>query len=564
MSNVGCWILLLLIPRHFHVAAVDINEAYYVDGTVNYTYFYDAFEIQVESYKGIIGAKAEIETRDFDGHASFGLYDVGTLEITRYADCNGDYSCAVTEYLNISSWSECYGAGSCSYNDHFSCECSYDWLVTNGAFSLGNSYIYDTSPIYADGAFTLMNSVVDSKGSISSLSMYLYGFGAGYNATIVCREGDRCTIRCYGYGCFGTIVVCETNATCSTDCDSSQATYCPFVINGDYNDDVDYNDYYNDYNLTYDDLFAVPWNQSGITIALEILLWYSELVDIMDEYDWKCNLDTSIRFDVYNTSAHDATNGTLVIENSTNSKLNFVCCRGYRSCAPGGGSSYTSLSSISTYGTIYCGAYAACSNAASDGITMEGKSRNANVMCSGYDSCVGTIINTTGNVTCSGYISCEGFKLHNANALFCTATGACNDGMIYGVSNIYMMAHTSSDQDMLIYSNNTQFNNALYDDDNEKDVINVHFLAYRSGFDVTIYCHATQICNIYCHVPDACDPDRTKIYCYGLFLFFVFLLSFLFLFVFVFVFFVFLFFSRKRINDCSTANPPLLFVVNDL
>ena len=55
-------------------------------------------------------------------HASLGIFDVGTLEITTYADCNGDYSCAFTEYLNVTSWSECYGAGSCSYHDYVSCD----------------------------------------------------------------------------------------------------------------------------------------------------------------------------------------------------------------------------------------------------------------------------------------------------------------------------------------------------------------------------------------------------------------------------------------------------------
>ena len=501
-------LLLASIAQHFHVAALDINEAYYVDGRVNYTYLYDAFEIQVHSYRGVVGRNTEIETSDLEGYATLGIYNGGSLEITKYADCHGDYSCARTEYVNITSWSKCYGAGSCSYNNYFTCDCSYDWLVTNGAFSSGNSHIYNTSPIYADGAFTLMNSVVDSKGAdVSSLSMYLYGFGSGYNVSIVCREGDICTMRCYGYACFGTIVVCQTNSTCDTRCDSSQAMYCPFVIN-------------DDYNLTHDELFAIGWNEyANNSMALEILLWYSKLVDIMDEYDWKCNLNTSIRYDIYNTSAHDNyPNGTrtLVIENTTNNELNFVCCRGYRSCAPGGGSSYTSLSSISTYGTIYCGGYTACSNGASDGIIMEGKSLNANVMCSGYIACVNTIINTTGNVTCGGHSSCIGFELHNANALFCSASRACNDGIIYGVSNIYMMGYTSSDQDIFIYSNNTQFNNALYDDDNEKDGINVHFLAYRSGVDVTIYCHLSQICNIYCHVPDACDADTTRIYCYGM------------------------------------------------
>ena len=512
MSNLAYWMpLLATIAQHFHVVAFDINEAYYLDGRLNYTYFHEAYEIQVESYKGIIGRSTEIETRDFDGFASLGIYNGGRLEITRYADCNGDYSCALTEYVNISSWSECYGAGSCSHNNHFTCECSIDFLVSVGAFSLGNSRIYNTSPIYADGAFALMNSVIDSKGAgASSLSTYLYGFGSGYNATIFCKRGDTCTIRCYGYGCFGTIVVCQSNATCNTQCDSSQAIYCPFVIN-------------DDYNLTHDhdELFAIGWSEStNISIALEILLWYRKLVDIMDDYDWKCNLNTSIRYDIYNTSAHDNhPNGTLVIENSTNNELNFVCCRGYRSCAPGGGSSYTSLSSISTYGTIYCGGYSACSNGASNGIIMEGKSSNANVMCSGYDACVDTIINTTGNVTCSGYSSCDGFKLHNANALFCSASRACDDAIINGVSNIYMMGYTANSQDIFIYSNNTQSNNGIYDDDNEKNVINIHFLAYGSGVGVTIYCHATQICNIYCHVPDACDADTTKIYCYGLFVF---------------------------------------------
>ena len=174
----------------------------------------------------------------------------------------------------------------------------------------------------------------------------------------------------------------------------------------------------------------------------------------------------------------------------------YICCRSAYSC-----SIAANMSFISSINNIYCGGCGSCHF----GVTIHGKSSTANVMCSGGESCILTKINTTGNVTCSGDNSCKYATISNADSVFCGGTQSCDRTTLIGVSNIYIMGS----QGIVSYGRYA----SIISNGNNMDV---HFMSYYSGDDVTIHCNKTDICSIYCYTNGACHEETTHIDCEGM------------------------------------------------
>ena len=478
------------------ITALDAHNTFeYVNTTVS-----AGRDVDIKSYKAVIGILTTINTKELISWASLGCFNVGAIDLSGpdSSNCRGDYSCSFSKNMNVGGNLICYGAGSCSYSDYLHLT-DHDDINGVAAFSLGNSYVSGASHIYSQGAFALMNSIIDSGNLNRSIYVEFGGYLSGYNATFTCRNGDSCIADCYGNGCFGMLVIKEDESNCSVLCDISQATYCPTIVN----------------------LTEIIANETEIENNLEndeyTPLWYAQIVDYIEEYDYKCNLNSSLRFDDYEWNSNVGGDGPvhspskIIVENSTNNDLSFICCLSYRAC-----SSLTNLTHISTYGSVYCGGYQSCVL-----ISIEAKASGSNVMCSGDWSCYYNTITTEGNVTCSGYFGCRFGTIYNAHSLLCAGTYACDTMTVYGVSNIYLMGYSAWPNGMEIFSNSTDYNISQdYDDDEERQVLNVHMMSYLSGKNVEIYCHKRHTCNVYCYTIGACDSDTTTVYCDGMFVYF--------------------------------------------
>ena len=86
--------------------------------------------------------------------------------------------------------------------------------------------------------YSLYNGIINSSSSGSksggNMIISLYGYYAGYNATIICDK--RCIINCYGNGCFNTYYKCTSDGDNDDD-------DCVVIINcdktGEENENID-------------------------------------------------------------------------------------------------------------------------------------------------------------------------------------------------------------------------------------------------------------------------------------------------------------------------------------
>ena len=121
----------------------------------------------------------------------------------------------------------CGGVSSCSHSNINIGQSGY--YVTSssaaGTFSLG---AYTT--------FGLYSSIIDSRLIESKFNFY--GYYSGYNTTIYCGKyyATKCTINCWGNGCFGLIIMCENYCTvrCYDNAKSNEDN-CPSIYTNKFN-----------------------------------------------------------------------------------------------------------------------------------------------------------------------------------------------------------------------------------------------------------------------------------------------------------------------------------------
>ena len=80
--------------------------------------------------------------------------------------------------------------------------------------------------IGANGYRALEGALIDSGGS--DISIVLRGADAGFESTLICRDGSVCNLECQGNACSGMMYQCEGNAVCNLDgCDGD---LCPQML----------------------------------------------------------------------------------------------------------------------------------------------------------------------------------------------------------------------------------------------------------------------------------------------------------------------------------------------
>ena len=165
-------------------------------------------EIRCHAYKSCIGADIYSGSELTMCHGSYSCYESSLLSSTDIVECFGLMSCAKSNI--IANDIDCYGELSCfqtnisSFNNDNTLE-----IVCGGDHACYNSTIINATIVNSYGRLSLRNSTIIS--GINHMNIYIYGFYSGLNSTVICENGNNCTIYCRNTGCNGmlfTALIC--------------------------------------------------------------------------------------------------------------------------------------------------------------------------------------------------------------------------------------------------------------------------------------------------------------------------------------------------------------------
>ena len=97
----------------------------------------------------------------------------------------------------------CSGSNSCE-----NARLEGDKVKVYGMNSASHSGIY-ASQVIGYGYYSLQFAEIDTM-TVAELDVSLFGHNTGYGATIICRSGTDCQLKCKSSGCFGTTFLCIT------------------------------------------------------------------------------------------------------------------------------------------------------------------------------------------------------------------------------------------------------------------------------------------------------------------------------------------------------------------
>eukprot|EP01083_Nonionella_stella_P289770 986074_1 len=320
----------------------------------------------------------------YKGHYGVSSFIISTEKVY----CQGAYSCSEASLIQAKFvW--CAGALSCHQVSNIQVgtppgvSTTWSSLITYGANALSYSTVSDADKrgidcwgeqgcahsiirapgdtISAWGAYSLLNTTIDSINGASTITIWFSGYFAGFGTNIICRTNQTCIINCnQPMGC------AHLKLNCSNNC----------IINGIINDNISLHDA-----LLYDSLTISQANDASC----------SSQVDAMTFDDYK------ERFEVLD-----------VLNNTYGGP---VCCRGVYSCL----SNNIRYTSASPNDAIICSGYASCYGSQIYS--------NGPVFCSARSSCSGSSIITTGTTYCQADGSCRGAFISQSSPIYCAGAG---------------------------------------------------------------------------------------------------------------------------------------------
>eukprot|EP01083_Nonionella_stella_P302207 1041021_1 len=317
-----------------------------------------------DGYKSHTGSASFINTSNTIAcQGAFSCADASSI-VSHAAMCSASLSCSKVTSFQATSV-EAAGVNAMSYT-HISTTGSVE---CHGEQSCAYSYIAGgVSEVTAYGAYSLLNATIDSWNGPLLIDIYLYGYYAGFGATIICRSGTYCRLHCSGNAC--------VNLNCDANCQNMNAVT----------------------------VIATPIHD----------LWAYDSLTMDQANDAACSAQVDdLTFDNSKERKHAK---DLV----TNPYGGPVCCRGFESCygdrfslsstetqyiVCSGKSSCSSNFGSNINGAVFCGGGASCA-------IMNVLTRTA--YCTGYAACSASTI-TASNIYCSGYQSCFLASISSSN-----------------------------------------------------------------------------------------------------------------------------------------------------
>lgn len=173
---------------------------------------------QSQGYKSMYGRLTSISNTECDAiacQASHSCQQMSLIDVGCYVSGNGVQSLSYIGEVRTSTGSIfCSGVASCIYSTLI----SGSGIQCLSGQSCSNAIIKSTPSIVSEGGYSMLNAIIYSGGK--NISVYLGGYYAGYNLTIICQSGDICDLECKGNACYKTFFKCHSNSVCSvTSCD---------------------------------------------------------------------------------------------------------------------------------------------------------------------------------------------------------------------------------------------------------------------------------------------------------------------------------------------------------
>ena len=435
-------------------------------------------------YKSIHGTSTSItETAYFNVycHAAYACQNSNFMVETLPTElkCIGDHSCVNVDNI-LFTYIDCDGAFACMKSNLNNAT----FLYCDSLFSCYQSIISNVKHLSVYGAYSLMNSRIYSGGDISIL---LLGYLSGFNATLICQNGNECVVTCWSNGCFNFNIVCDntSNLPCQAyyTCDESQNIYCPTF----YNSTQLYMESKNNY------------DENDNHTPRSSLLLFDILFDYLSNIDNnQCNdISQSVTVDDYNDNLYStySSSDALTITDTGN-----LCCRGVRSCQ------YFTHIELNL-NDMFCMASLSCNNI--DSIT----SVSTFVCTSGDDGCQNIFINDVLNVYSMGVMwnnqiyANMTINIDIDTLLICGARKACQYSNFYGFNIIYLMAYETTGYTYLISNGNIHMD--IYATIHGQDNIGPW-----DSYPTYIICNKTDTCYIECQASQSCT--KLFILCYGI------------------------------------------------
>eukprot|EP01084_Bolivina_argentea_P052335 96141_1 len=311
---------------------------------------------------------------------AFSCNDVSLLQVGGQLICSGTEACSDIETLYIHNDAYCFGGSSCSFSWLDSQNTATHTVWCGGEQSCAKASFSKMSRILAHGAYSLYNSFIFSDPNSNSLSVELFGYRAGFGATILCQTGHLCTINCYGSGCLSLHILCY--GTCVVH-NNSTDTITPIMGTDNIN------------------ITAVTNNY---TVRNDLL----------------CSTKPTNTFDNY----RERYEGENIIIN-----VDPICCRGDESCEK-----IATINSLTnTHYPIVCSGNDAC--------RVDNILNNGDIYCSGYYACYGVKNITAHSLYCGGDASCMSSTITAALEVYCTGRSSCRGTTIWsnGDLNVHLL-----------------------------------------------------------------------------------------------------------------------------
>lgn len=426
--------------------------------------------------------------------------------------CQGAYSCNQAKNLTSGSGSSvyCEAAASCAMIKHFEsgatvwCDGANACMNSNimwttpanlrcgGEYSCANSNITVTNFLVLYASYSGVNAQIHSGSNYNRVNtitgdsidknesnynydilVWLYGFQAGFNASIYCHNQDNCTFLCYGNACEHTNILCDDINRCTVYCHGNERL-CPQI---------------NNYSRSSTSTSLISTlSDVDLNINDSSLLLIPKLEQICT------SLMTNNNTNNHTISCHDYGQCGYQYRNN----VNILCCTATYSCYRNrigfgvDGDDETLIANINdNYNVAICMASFSCrySRFIFDNDTSI-YSKAGQVFCYGYSSCSRNLISHADKVYCGGDTSCSEAVLNNNSLVVCSGDSACESTDIIGTMIIYGTAY-----DSLTYANITM----------TKDNSIVYLLARHTMYPGNILCKDGTVCHIICAVEGACD-----------------------------------------------------------
>ena len=286
----------------------------------------------------------------------------------------------------------------------------------------------------------------------SLVEINIGGYFAGYNAIIVCDNGNTCIINCFGkYSCVNTIIARADDALCTINSD--------FIYDGTTQIDCSFSNNYND-NSNRDQSCPIIVNTTTDINIDNIYSKYSNQIEIQypkypttnnnnnNNYDLTYPLTSLASLQMYNEScvANDAYNlprrcpdyvdvsdcdsTSFSNKQTVDGWYSVVCCTGQYSC----GYSTFNIDVNNANGRnhkMFCNSLLGCGFATVNYSYTSSipATAYAEIYCQGSGGCGQITVKDNYNyvelMQCSGHTSCSYMNVSNINLLICSGNVAC-------------------------------------------------------------------------------------------------------------------------------------------